>query len=74
MLCNHLSKYIHEIIFCADFFQFDIALIENLAHKVKPDINALSPGMIDLVLCQIDSTHAITVDFQKVLFDSQVIQ
>ena len=34
----------------------------------------LHPCMIHLILCQIDSTHAITVDLQEIMINPQVVK
>ena len=49
-------------------------LHQDLPNKVEPDINMVHPCMIYLVLCQIDSTHAITIDLQQILINYQVVK
>ena len=43
-------------------------------NKVEPDVNVFHPCMLYLIFCQIDSTHAITIDLQQILINHQVIK
>jgi len=60
----NLHKHIDGILFHVNLLQLDVTLIKNLSNKVKHDVNVLRSYMIHLVLCQIDSIHAITIDLQ----------
>jgi len=71
---NNLGKHINGILFGECLLWLDIIFIKNLLNKVKSYVNMLCPCMINLVIYQIDITHAITIDFQWILINLQVVK
>ena len=71
---NKLGKHISRILLHVNLSYLDVTLLKNLPNKVEPDVDVLRPYMIYLILCQIDSTHAISIDLQQILINPQVIE
>ena len=61
----NFDKHISGILFRVNLLQLDVTLTKNLPNKVQSDVDVLRPCMKNLVLCQIDSIHAITIDLQQ---------
>ena len=69
---QHLREHVCWILTCVHLHKRNVAFLNDISHKMIPDVDMLGSSMMNLILCQMNSTLSVTPQVHLVLLNTRI--